>query len=546
MKKRGAGQRWGVVDQAVLQKHDLGHLHAGHAPLVKTFAPAGSRPFSVDLTFLSTRPELARVLANSFWMTYQPGPRKATADRTAHALKLFHRFLNYRSQSRADVRTAKDLSTDLLKELAVWLVAKHRLKRKSAAGLFAACCCFLRRARRLYPKEFDAFFATPKNLFAGADNDRAESRALSLADFQKILLAADSEIRRIRDTHKPREVPTSAQHLLPFMLIIAARTGINPKALYDLERDCLSQHELDENLYYCTWDKPRAGKQQRQLHRVDHRNQMGVVELIQFLRQFTEPLASAADSPKSAKLFLFHRSVNRKCKLISDATSPEAFQRHFHAFAKRHRLPRFTLANIRPTAATQLYLETGGNLRKVQQFLQHAHLRTTVNYVLNSVTEPFNARAIQKAQKQMIERITVIPEKRSTGVERLALPQIQARKIVAGQFDTGSGTCRDPYDSPQPGEEKGRACTSFHACFSCPNGLWFLEDLPQVIATRDRLVSLRPDMRPEDWETVYGESIRIIEEHIIAAFRPEQIRTAEARTKSREQRPIIVAKGVLA
>src|SRR6266404_4890730 len=331
MKKSGAGQRWGVVDQAVLQKHDLGQVHARHTPLVKTFGPPGGRPFSVDLTFLSTRPELARVLANSFWMTYQPEPRKATAGRTAQALKLFHRFLNYRSHSQADVRSAKNLSTDLLKELAVWLVAKHGLKRKSAAGIFAACCCFLRRARRLYSKEFDAFFATPKNLFAGADNDRTESRALSLSDFQKILLAAESEIRRIRETHKPREVPTSAQHLLPFMVIIAARTGINPKALYDLERDCLSRHELDENLYYCTWDKPRAGKQQRQLHRVDHRNQMGVVELIQFLQLFTEPLASAADSPKSAKLFLFNRRVNRKCKLISDATSAGTFQRHFHA-----------------------------------------------------------------------------------------------------------------------------------------------------------------------------------------------------------------------
>src|SRR5450631_763026 len=95
----------------------------------------------------------------------------------------------------------------------------------------------------------------------------------------------------------------------------------------------------------------------------------------------------------------------------------------------------------------------------------------------------------------------------------------QARNIVAGRFDTGSGSCRDPYDSPQAGEEKGRPCTSFHACFRCPNGLWFLEDLPQVIATRNRFVSFRDDMKPADWETVYGESVRIINEDIIPAFR---------------------------
>jgi hypothetical protein len=215
-------------------------------------------------------------------------------------------------------------------------------------------------------------------------------------------------------------------------------------------------------------------------------------------------------------------------------------------FVERHRLPKFTLDNIRPTAATQLYLETGGNLHKVRQFLQHAHLRTTVNYLLNRVTERFNARVMQKAQQRMVERITVIPEKRSAGVQRLNLPKEQAWQIVAGRFDTGCGACRNPYDSPQPGEEKGRPCTSFHACFSCPNGLWFLEDLPQVIAIRDRLLSLRTDLSPQDWEFIYGDSVRIIEEHIIAAFRPEQIKAAEVEVKGQKPRPIVIAKGVLA
>ena len=53
-------------------------------------------------------------------------------------------------------------------------------------------------------------------------------------------------------------------------------------------------------------------------------------------------------------------------------------------------------------------------------------------------------------------------------------------------------------------------------------------------------------MKPEDWEAVYGESVSIIEEHIIPAFRPEQIEAAEAKVKGQEKRPVIVAKGVLA
>ena len=536
------------MEEVTLRRHDLIQLRAENAPLVQTFEPPGSRPFSVNLTFLSSRPELTRVLANTFWMIHRPHLRKPTVRRRGSTLRLFHRFLNYRSQGQPDVRTAKDLSSNLLKEFAVWLITKHHLKRRSAASSFATCCYFLRRAQRLYPKEFHALFSTPRNLFRGWATARTDSRALSLTDFQKVLAAAEDDVRRIQKVYKPGDVPTSAQHLVPFMVIIAARTGINPMALYGLERNCLSPHEFDENLFYCTWDKPRAGKQQRQLHRADRRNQMGVVELIRFLRQYTEPLASAADPPERDRLFLyFARNQALKCRVISPgATSGHNLSLRFAEFIRRHRLPHFTLWNIRPTAATQLYLETGGNLRKVQQFLQHAELRTTLSYVLNNITEPFNARAIQKAQERMIERVTVIPEKRALGVERLDLQKSQARKIVAGRFDTGCGTCRDAYASPQPGEEQGRACTSFHACFSCPNGLWFLEDLPQVMATRDRLVSMKTEMRERDWEIVYGATVRIIEEHIIAAFRPEQIKAAEVKAKGHGQRPILVAKGVLA
>jgi len=238
-------------------------------------------------------------------MIYQPSPRCATVKRTAEVLKLFDRFLNFRSASQADVESAKDLTTDLLEEFAVWLVGTQKLKRRTAANIFTVCCHFLRRAQRLYPDEFPTFFFTPRNLFPGADNDRTESRALSLLDFQKILAAAEDDARQIQEGYKPGDVPTSAQHLIPFMVIIAARTGINPRALYGLGRDCLSPHEFDENLFYCTWEKPRAGKQQRQLHRADRQNQMGVVELVQFLRQFTEPLASAAASPEHDQLFLY-------------------------------------------------------------------------------------------------------------------------------------------------------------------------------------------------------------------------------------------------
>ena len=444
-----------------------------------------------------------------------------------------------------DVIEARDLSAELLKEYAVWLVARRRLRRKTAANVYMTGACFLRRAKRAFAAEFDPLFRTPRHLFDGADGERSESMALSVAEFQRILTAAEQDVKRIRDRYKAEDVPTSAQHLIPFMVLIAARTGMNTFSLYGLERDCLTPHELDDDLFYCVWDKPRAGKQQRQLHRADRRSHTGVVDLIRFMRMYTEPLASRADPPERTKLFLYFSAMWNR--IVSPSTTcGDGFVVNFQEFVERHELPHFTLVNVRPSAATQLYLDTDGNLRKVQQFLQHARLSTTVRYLLNSVTEPFHARVIQGAQEKMLARITAVPEKRATGVGHLNLPPAQARKIASGRFDTGVGSCRNPYDSPQPGEEKGRPCTSFHACFSCPNGLWFLEDLPQVVATRDRFLSYQSGMKPGDWEMMYGESVRIINSQIIAAFRPDQIKAATEKAEALAQVPIIVGKGILA
>ena len=546
MRRDGAGQRWGLIEGEAIKKHDLAQHRTGAAPLEQIFQRPGENPFTITLTFLSSRPPLARVLANTFWIVHQDGHRKMTLIARAHSLRLFSRFLDYRKNSQPDLRSARQLGSDVLKEMAVWLVVRRRLKRKSAAHMLSMCCWTLRQAKRLYPEEFDPTFSTPSNMFPGVGNERPASKALSPAAFQKILAAAARDVDHIRQGYKPGDVPTNAQQIIPFMILIAARTGINPDALYGLRRDCLIPHEIDEECFYCVWDKPRAGKEQKQLHRVDRRKQMGVVELIQFVRQYTEPLALNADPPANERLFLyFSENTLLKRRLISSCTAPRLSNRRIREFRERHRLPPFTLSNMRPSAATLLYLQTGGNLGKVRQFLQHAHLSTTVRYVLNHITEQFNARVIQKAQARMVERVTVIPQRRDVGIKRLNLPKAQAEKIVDGSFDTGCGACRDPYDSPQTGEDKGRPCTSFHACFSCPNGLWFLDDLPMIIATRDRFLRLRSEMKPGDWDAVYGNSVRIINDNIVAAFRPEQIERATQRAKELENSVFIVAKGVL-
>ncbi len=517
------------------------------APLVQWFQQRGGRRFSATLSFLATRPKLARVLANVFWIMHRAQPREATVTRFVGILQAFNRFLDYRAKSHAEVRSAKDISRELLQECAVWLVTAGTMQRKVAADLFQKLCLFLRTAKQTFPLEFDASMTIPKNLFAGADSEQTESKALPMEQYKKILDVAKQEVNRIRNAYTAGDYPASTEQIIPFMILLAARCAMNTWSVYELDRNkCLVRHEIIDTLYYCIWHKARANEMQKQAHRKDPATNLGVVELIEFVRKYTEPLLSMAQPHERQKLFLYLYSGPGTRKIICPGGGAQAqFSVQIRKFREKHQFPHFTLFNIRPSAATLLYLETGGNLRKVQHFLQHSRLDTTVRYVLNAVTKRLHTRVIQKAQHNLVRQLTVVPESRATGVAKLGLPQESALKILNGSFDTSSGVCANPFDSPQSGEVKGRMCTSFHKCYECHNGLWFLEDLPFAIANRDRMISFRKDMKPIEWDAVYGETVRILNEDIIGVFSAKQVRDATVKAATLKSKPLIIAKGVL-
>jgi hypothetical protein len=148
MQERGAGRRWGLMDKERLHEHDLKSGKSKPAPLEQTFQRPEEKPFTMRLSFFSTRPRLGRVLANTFWIVHQGG-RQSTLTASAYALRLLSKFLDYRKKILADVRSTRQLHQDLLKEMAVWLLVKRHLQRQTAARAISMCCWFLRQAKRL-------------------------------------------------------------------------------------------------------------------------------------------------------------------------------------------------------------------------------------------------------------------------------------------------------------------------------------------------------------------------------------------------------------
>jgi hypothetical protein len=143
----------------------------------------------------------------------------------------------------------------------------------------------------------------------------------------------------------------------------------------------------------------------------------------------------------------------------------------------------------------------------------------------------------------MLNRITVIASSTRKAVTELSnsLSAEQTDRILKGDFSTGFCNCRDPLNSPQPGQRKGHICTLFLACLSCPNALYFLEDLPRVIALRDHLISIRDTMNKQAWADLYEDSLKILNDDIIGAFSEKQIAEATVKAAGNRSMKLLMA-----
>jgi hypothetical protein len=272
-----------------------------------------------------------------------------------------------------------------------------------------------------------------------------------------------------------------------------------------------------------------------------------VIELIQFLSAYTQPLIDQAEERDRGMLFLYRYSFGRGHRGVFPAT-PRAVSRELWRFCKRNALPALRMDQLRPSAATHHYKKTGGKLRKVQLLLGHAEISTTVRYIGDWLVQGLHNKSIRAAQEALLERVaTVIPKEAKRALIDLSgeLSPEQREKIADGAYDTGFGKCRNPFDSPQPGQHKGKCCALFMACLTCPNALFFLEDLPRVIALRNHLLAERQTMRGEVWNYLYLDKVKLIEDDIIGAFSESQISEAEVLAANVADMPVLATKGVL-
>lgn len=268
-----------------------------------TIERLGMKPQVVNLQFLSERPDLSRVLANGLAQLYQPPPRVETVTAVRTAIRRFYRFLDWRDSPTDGILLAHNLSLGLFQEFGVWLNQTRGWEQASARGHTSLLCNTIAKIKRYSPTEFPSDLQCPRNLFPGASSTIQGTQPIAIEAYRMILKIAHTNAGQIMQSYQEGDVPQSANEIISFMILIAARTAINASCLYDLRRTCLGPAGLDPELFAIVWFKARAGAWQKYVEEGD-RLIAGAVTLIRSLLDFTAPLIGGAAEYDKERVFL--------------------------------------------------------------------------------------------------------------------------------------------------------------------------------------------------------------------------------------------------
>ncbi|GBQ81703.1 hypothetical protein AA0311_2679 [Asaia bogorensis NBRC 16594] len=329
-----------------------------------------------------------------------------------------------------------------------------------------------------------------------------------------------------------RFLHATAETLIPYMIAIAAQTFANPEALRCFSRDCLSEHVFLDGRVLVTWGKGRSNTVQR---RSFLRNRsLSVPNLIDRVMAMTAPLVSHC--PPSDREYLFVTAgvlSDRHVRLIPSWT----VTRHVHRFAERHDLRNLegkpldlTLASLRATGLTLAHAALGGDVTKTQALANHAVPDQTRHYINQPTTHADQLAALAHLQGRFVEAVR---SGSVDGEERQAVHGEGSNFAYGGHSLNASASgflCADPLGGIAPGQRKGRLCTAWLACFTCPNAVIPLDadTLARLLRTREALVEARSTMVSDRWMLLYAPKLEILERDVLPRFSTELHAAARA------------------
>ncbi|HKZ11465.1 MAG TPA: hypothetical protein VJL61_12280 [Rhodanobacteraceae bacterium] len=250
----------------------------------------------------------------------------------------------------------------------------------------------------------------------------------------------------------------SPRQLVPFIVMLAFHTRLNPETLLASELDDFYKEvRLGEPRFCSKPYKGRARRRQRPSAPVDEAWD-NPASIYDFLVMWTARIRPLAPAKCANKLFIYLPRTTKSHVAFFDVLSPNGsfISSLLKEFCADHSLKRFTLRQIRATTLDIGRAIFNGDIRASQALGDHRSAETT------------NSHYTSDAQrKRNEERLGEIMDQRSRWIDSRGKIDTRGAPLEA---DEGAATpgwrCMDPYQSPY--SPHGKLCVAYGYCPVCP------------------------------------------------------------------------------
>lgn len=299
--------------------------------------------------------------------------------------------------------------------------------------------------------------------------------------------------------------------MFPYYLAILLQTGANPMSLLAIDRDCIHEHPLRDDLERITWEKKRGNKEDRTDFPIGRT--WSAPSLIRRLKSLNESLSTSDRCrPKDrGKLFVCApQSMGRfavPCFQLMHLCRMD--------FIAKHKLEGFDFKSLRRSGADEHH-HAGGTVLAATRRLNHRSARTTEHYTSISRRSSHHDQFILKFQGLLVRE--ALGETLPKNLDN------QPLKATPGSpTQTAFGfVCKDPFAGISPGSVAGSLCTHFHKCATCSGAIIPLDDVTVVarlLAAERHLNETKQRASIEGWNdrymSIYEPSRRILVEDIL-------------------------------
>ncbi|WP_156546084.1 hypothetical protein [Cupriavidus sp. D384] len=312
----------------------------------------------------------------------------------------------------------------------------------------------------------------------------------------------------------------SADRLVPFILLHAIYTSGNTGSLLGMRlRQITHKKVMGVKRIVYRFVKPRAKGQYSRSFAHQDDDILSPAMLHSFLLEWTSLIRGKAGK-FAGNLYVFGTREGTVRGFLTGAQAGVSFdvlwKRGLENFIDRHKLPKFGIKNLRTTGLDLVRVLSGDDLRAVQ-----AAGGQKSGQVVQAHYEGASAR--NRRNEALSEVMTTMEG--WVGSAGTLDPRVTPTysDILAA---TPGWHCADPFDSPVPGEIKGRRCQAFGRCPGCPFGAvnkFSAYSLARALQLLDEVINARAYLDVRRWSAAYEEVQLALQNRWIPSFDDESV-----------------------